>query len=84
MSLRLPGKAHCELGRLQLAVDNPEQYRSKLLNMITEEVKKTRQVMASEGTVKVDGLESSVMVRQADDRQVELFLNYSLSITSDK
>src|SRR5260221_8785943 len=37
--------------------------------------------MAAQGNVKVDGLESPVMVRQTDDRQVEVFLDYSLSIT---
>jgi len=83
-SLHLPGKARCELGKLQLAVDNPEQYRAKVLGQITQEIRKTREAIAPSGSVKVDGLEGPVMVRQADDRNVELFLNYSLSITTDK
>ena len=82
--LDLPGKARCELGHLQLAVENPEQYRGKLLGLISDEIRQTREAMAFQGTVNVQGLESSVMVRQADDRQVELYLNYSLSLTSDK
>ena len=83
-TLRLPGKIRCELGRLQLAIENPERYRTNLLGEIAQEIKKTREAMAAQGSVRVDGLESSVLVRQADDRQVELFLNYSLSITTDK
>jgi len=83
-ALRLPGKARCELGKLQLAVDNPEQYRAKVLGQIAQEVRKTREAISAIGTIKVEGLESSVMVRQADDRNVELFMNYSLSITTDK
>jgi len=83
-SLRLPGKAKCELGKLQLAVENPEQYRGKLLGMIAEEIKKTREALGTQGGVKVEGLESSVLVRQADDRNVELFINYSLSVTTEK
>jgi hypothetical protein len=83
-TLHLPEKVHCELGGLQLAVENPEQYRAKLLNAIAEEIKETRSALASQAIVKVEGLESSVMVRQADDRNVELFLNYSLTITVDK
>jgi hypothetical protein len=82
--LHLPGKVRCELGRLQLAVDNPEQYRAKLLGLIAEEIKKTREALSADGSVKVEGLESSVMVRQADDRNVELFLNYSLSVSTSK
>jgi len=83
-ALHLPGKVRCELGNLQLAVDNPEQYRAKVLGQIAQEVQKTREAISANGRVKVEGLESSVMVRQADDRNVELYLNYSLSITTDK
>jgi hypothetical protein len=83
-TLQLPGKVRCESGRLQLAIDNPEQYRAKLLGLIAEEVRKTRDAISTKGSVRVEGLESSVMVRQADDKQVELFLFYSLSITADK
>lgn len=82
--LDLPGKARCELGHVQLAVENPEQYRGKLLALISGQIKQTREAMAFQGAVNVQGLESSVMVRQADDRQVELYLNYSLSLASDK
>src|SRR5258708_38772870 len=83
-AVSLPGKARCELGRLQLAIENPEQYRAKLLGLITEEINKTRKLIASQGSVKVEGLEGSGMVRQVDDRNVELFVNYTLSITMDK
>ena len=82
--LRLPGKARFELGRLQLAVENPEQYRAKLLGVIAEEIKKTREALAAQASVTVEGLESPVMVQQAGDRNVRLFLNYSLAITTEK
>jgi len=82
--LHLPGKARFELGRLQLAVENPEQYRAKLLGVIAEEIKKTRETIAPQSSVKVEGLESPVLVQQAGDRNVKLFLNYSLAITTEK
>jgi hypothetical protein len=83
-SLQLQGKTRCELGQLLLAVENPEQFRAKLLGLIDEEVKKTRDAVATNGSVRIDGLQSSVMVRQADDRDVELFLSYTVSITSGR
>lgn len=83
-AIAMPGKARCELGSLQLAVENPEQYRAKVLGLISEEIKRTREGLGTSGSVKVEGLEGSVMVRQADDRNVELFLNYSLAITMEK
>ncbi len=83
-SLILPGKTKCELGTLQLAVENPEQYRAKLLGLLSQEIKSTREAIAPQGSVKIEGLESPVRVRPADERNVELFLNHSLSITTDK
>ena len=82
--LSLPGKTRCELGRLQLAVENPEQYRSKVLSLIADEMKKTREALSPQGSVNVQGLESPVRVGQVDDRNVQLFLNYSLSIVAEK
>jgi hypothetical protein len=83
-TLHFPGKARYELGYLQLAVENPEQYRRKLLDLIAGDIAKTRGSLATNGGMKVEGLEGPVMVRQADDRQIELYLNYALSITSNK
>ena len=65
-------------------MEDPEQFRVKLLGLIAEEIKKTREALAPHGSVNVAGLESSVAVRQVDDRNVELFLSYTLSITLDK
>ena len=81
-ALHLPGKARCELGTLRLAVENPEQHRAKLLRQIAQEATKTRDAFYTDASIKIDRLESSVMVRQADDRNVELFLDYSLSINT--
>ena len=65
-------------------MENPEQYRAKLLGLIAQEITKARETLSGRGSVKLEGLESPVMVRQADDRNVELFLNYSFSITTEK
>lgn len=77
--LRLPAKMTCDLGKAQLAIENPEQHRAELLREIAEQIKSTRESLRGVGAVKVDGLESPVIVRQADERNVELYLNYSVS-----
>ncbi|HMJ88418.1 MAG TPA: hypothetical protein VK530_01300 [Candidatus Acidoferrum sp.] len=82
-SLRLPGKMTCEMGKVQLAVENPEQHRVRLLAQIAAQIRETRIALGVRGNVRVDGLESPVMVRQADDRNVELFLSYSISAAMD-
>ncbi len=83
-ALSLPGKAHLELGVLQLAVENPEQHRTQLLGLLAAEIRKTREAMAAQGNVRVEGLEGPVLVRRLDERNVELFLGYKLSFTLDK
>jgi len=82
--LRMPGKTRFEIGTVQLAVQNPEQYRAKVLSLITEDMKKTRKAIAPQGKFNVQGLAGPVMVGQADERNVRLFLNYSLSVSDEK
>ena len=37
-SISMPGKSSTSLGRIQLAVENPEKYRKELLEKISEDV----------------------------------------------
>ncbi len=83
-SIVLPEKIECELGNLQLAVENPEQYRSKLLKRMVQQLTDTIGATgdAFGRNVKLEGLESPVYVRQVNDKEVEVFLNYSLTMSS--
>lgn len=78
--ITMPGKANIQLGSIQLASDNPEQYRPGLLQMISEDVARTKERLKADGTIQVSGLEGPVLVRQTDDENVELFINYRLSM----
>lgn len=79
--VKFPDKVQCSLGQIQLAVDNPEQHRQEVLKAIAESIKQVRGVLAQDGEIQVMGLASPVMARQADDESIELFINYSLSIS---
>jgi hypothetical protein len=79
--VKLPDKVKCSLGQIQLAVDNPEQHRQEVLKAIAESIKQVRGVLAQDGEIQVMGLASPVMARQADDENIELFINYSLSLS---
>jgi hypothetical protein len=78
-SLTFPGRVSFVAGPIQLAVRNPEEHRDRLLEMIHEEVTRTRSKLVTRGNVVVRGLESPVVVRQLDDRRVELYLNYEIA-----
>ena len=80
-SVSLPKKVKIESDEILLAVDNPAQYREQLLKLIGEEVSQSRAALGADGKAVVKGLESPVRILQADERHVELFLDYSVSIT---
>ncbi|MFZ5877010.1 MAG: hypothetical protein ACOYXU_11460 [Nitrospirota bacterium] len=78
--LTLPSKTSMQLGSIQLAVDNPEQYRPTLVQMISEDVTRTKEKVKADAKVLLSGLESPVLVRQADDENVDLFIDYEFTI----
>ncbi len=77
-SITMPGKSEHSLGQIQLAIDNPEQYRQELLKKILADVAFVKKTMRTSGTVSITGLEQPVLARQANDQKVELFINYSM------
>lgn len=76
----LPGKAEYSLGQIQLVMGEPERYRQELLKKIAEDITFLKEAMQASGTVSVRGLEQPVLVRQVDDRRVELFIHYSMTL----
>jgi len=80
--VKMPDKTKCRLGQIQLAVDNPEQYRDPILKKISEHIKQAKSLLEPGGKVTVTGLSSPVVARQADDVNVEMFINYSLSLST--
>ena len=78
--IKFPDKTECKMGKIMLAVKEPEQYRDKLLLLILEDVKRIKNIFKTQGEMTIKGLDSPVYVRQIDRQQVELFLNYTISI----
>jgi hypothetical protein len=68
------------VGVVQLAVREPQQYRAQILKLIAEDATHTRDAMIPGGQFKLEGLEGPVLVRQLDERDVELFIDYRLAI----
>ncbi len=79
-SIKMPGKSYYSLGQIQLAIANPEQYRQEILKRISGDISFVKSTMETSGTVSITGLEQPVLVRQIDDRKVELFINYSMTM----
>jgi len=67
---------------ISLAVADPEQYRARLLALIADQSRAIQQNFSAR-TVLIDGLQNSVTVRQVDDSNVELYVDYQLSANLD-
>jgi len=78
------GMSRCQLGAPVLAVRNVEQYRPQLIGLILEEVKEIEKVASAKAKITIGGLESPIIVRQVDDKNVEMYINYRLSIEMEK
>ena len=83
--IAMPGKARIRTGEIRLAVDNPEQYRPVLLKMIADAYAKTKQSVKAKakGESEIRGLVDPVLVRQADDENVDIFINFQLDVEAD-
>lgn len=78
--IKFGDKTQCNLGQVQLAVADPEQHRAAILQLIVQDIRKTKELMGSKGTLTVEGLQSPVIVRQMDETKVELLLNYAVTL----
>lgn len=80
-SIPLPSKAKLALGEFRLAIENPERYRPELLRLISEEVNLLRKTFGDNSEVTITNIQSPVSIRQVDDRNVEIYISYSMSMT---
>lgn len=77
-----PG-AELQVVSIGLAVDNSEQYRDRLLDLINEQARNTQRTFGAR-TVVIEGLNNPITVRQLDELNVELYIEYQLSTTLER
>jgi hypothetical protein len=76
----LPPTADTELNvaAISLAVAAPEQYRDRLLALIADQARSLHHSFGARLVI-IDGLQNAVSVRQVDDMNVEIYIDYQLS-----
>ena len=79
--IQKPDDTNLSLGNTSLAVSHPEQYRNKLLEKVKEEIIVTKKILGSGYKVSISGLENPVVVRQKDDKQVTVFIDYRVEFS---
>ncbi|WNC68174.1 hypothetical protein RI845_16810 [Thalassotalea nanhaiensis] len=78
--IEIPEDTNLRLGNTSLALASPEQYRSQLLNKIKAEINSTKEVLGTEYKVSISGIENPVIVRQKNDKQVTVFIDYQIQL----
>ncbi len=63
---------------ISLAVAAPDQYRDRLLALIADQARTTHQNFGARLVI-IDGLQNNVSVRQVDDLNIEIYIDYQLS-----
>lgn len=79
--IKRPEDTSLRLGNISLAINEPQQYRSELLSKIRSEIDSTKEAMGSKYKVSISGLENPVVVRQKNDKQVTLFVDYRIQLS---
>ena len=65
---------------VRLAVEDPEKLRGKILKMISADIKGAKEAMDATGKITISGLEGPVKVNQVDDINVDMFIEYNMSL----
>lgn len=77
------GGAELQVLSVSLAVDTPEQYRDRLLDLIGEQARVTQRTFGAR-SVAIEGLNNAITVRQLDDINVEIYIDYQLDATLER
>lgn len=75
------GQAELRLVNVALAVDAPERQRERLIQLIHESIGAMKQTFNA-SSITISGLEGPVLVRQVSESQVELYIDYKLTVTT--
>jgi hypothetical protein len=77
--LSVENKVSVSIGRIFLAVENPESFRGELLRQIRTYVEGTAKSLSDAPNYAITGLEQAVQARQLGDRDIEVFIPFSVT-----
>ena len=78
------GKANYDLFSRKLGIGNPDRYKEQLMQLIHQDIIRIKDAIKTSCKITLSGLEGPVLVRQIDDTQLEVFLDYKLSMEFEK
>ena len=78
-AIQKPKDTTINLGNTSLGISSPEKYRTKLLELLKTDIEEIKQTIGSDYSVTISGLNNPVLVRQKNDKEVSVFIDYRLS-----
>lgn len=83
-NIKIPDDTNLRLGETSLAISTPSKYRNQLIVKVKDEINETKSIIGPEFKVSITGLENPVIVKQKDDKQVTVFLDYRFTLMESK
>jgi hypothetical protein len=77
--LSVENKVSAAIGKIFLSVENPESYRNELLRQIRIYVESTSKALSDSPYYSVNGIEQAVQARQWGERDIELYIPFTVS-----
>ena len=79
--IKRPDDTTLSLGNTSLAIGSPQNYRNQLLEKIKSEIHTIKQTFGPGYKASISGLENPVIVRQKNDKQVTVFIDYRVTFS---
>ena len=74
------GNTTIEEGNIGLSIRNPQSYRNEILGLILNDISNIKEQLGGYVDMNISGLDSSVLVKQANESEVDLYISYSFSL----
>lgn len=79
-SVPVNGRAYIETGSTDLAIDNPDQYRSAVVRAIADEARTYATMFGNDYGIEIRGLDSDLYFKQASQTEVFLYIEHNFVI----
>lgn len=79
-SVKPRGDTELEEGNIGLSVKNPQSYRPEIIQLVLEDINTIKATLGGKVKMNINGLDGRVVVKQANESEVDLLIPYSFSL----
>ncbi len=79
-SIPVTGRSFIQTGKVELAINNPDQYRINVVREIAEESRRYASMFGSDYGIQITGLDSELFWKQASETEVFLYIRHNFVV----